>query len=1473
MDNPPPEHPRASRKAELLEERLFNLRREAGFADDPAERAAIFFHLGSLYEHECGRPLDAMHCYQEATRAAPSFQPAWVAQMRLAERDLGTRDAYEVTTAMVESAHDPALVASSLVDLALRANDPMPLLRAAIDTSPEPTVAALLLEWLANAEGHTESLREALGAQARHASSSELRGAIWLDLALHELEQGDVDGALEALETASQSESAAWQARRLQRRIAKEHQRWDVWVRASTAMAERLEEASSTGESQDPLKMPVPPAERLPLAGLLWQDASERSELALGDRDLAGRYLEKALARTPDDVHARLRSLKLAEERSDLDVVAQARDWFRRTAPAHPAFVAHEIQSASSIEDDAASIETLRRIAAENPGSAYAQAALDVASIRAGAWSEVARPGRDREETPDETIRQLRMWRAALLDERQRTSGGISGLVDAAAVSPCWRAAILRDALGIALVAKDADSIESISDELLLSDLDAAERARVALSKYDVRRHARGDIDEGRRFLREALDREDADPWVPFVARVRGALDEDADLLARAHEALAELTEGTTRSGHLCAAARAHVQAGRWDEAERTIRLAMEAAPQDEHVVSLLDSVLRGADDPRRVVAAAEERALLDPTSALHELSLLSAGAHAERAGDLGAARRAYEAACRHAPDSTASALALADVGRRQSDAHAAGLAYGRLAESCSGEGVPQMFSLLQGDALSSAEHSARQAAAAYERALEHPSTALGGAVALLTLPSSFTNPERRAAAEETLGDTAGWVDASGPDFASAYGALRAALGRQEASAGEAWLQLAALAPTDGLRASALLQGSREVRIARGDQALDELFMLAVEAEPLADARPEAALALEEAWGPGDDPDVRVATLRRIRERGTETGRGAVEAACARASTEAGRGDEAVALLSRALEQRPDDLAVWEMLRTAGRCARQWPIVAQACERLAQFVEGELKADLLEEAGAVRLDYMEQHQQAEDLFRSALEADPSRDFAFRRLHDLLVEKEDAEALEALVASRLALRGTDDRPALLYERARLLRGFSDRPGALEVLDELFAARPDHAGALALAAEVHVSLAQWSDAVDCLRRLARLDIPEEQKRVAHLAAADFLETHLDAPDEALAELRAVECSGLADAATHAKIGILEEAAGRDEAAIGAHRLALGASPTHVPSIEALARLLQGDVLKDAVARFEKALWEEIRADSLDAFALEALRDAARWRGHEKRAVAVRAVEEALGLGAGATEPLAIRLDGASLNRLWDEGVSPPLREALRQAAPSLPKPRARGRQAEPGDPIYVAVASLCAEIDVDVGSILLCEGLSAPAARADEDGRIDFWIPAKSRDGLDALDRFSIGRLAWAAPHGAAWLVADSDLGAAGKIAALVRAARAEVESGEPVLPAAEVKLRRAARRRVHETLTGTRFGASDLVSFAQSLHRAADCAGLVVCRDFAAALRALLQGPATLSSLRVSPRAMDLTRFLIDAESPLWGSDA
>lgn len=1431
MEKPPQQSEPPTRKLDPVELRIANLHRELEAEPTLAAKAAILYQIGSLYERELAQTAQAEQSYERAAQACPSFEPALLAQIRLAERDLKPRSTEELCASLAAHAPSAALSASALVDRALHSEDWSSLLAQAIERSPTPAVPALLLEWLSEAAGDRDSLELALRVQAEHATDSGLRGALWIDLAIHEIERGEVDAALSALEQASQSEDTVWSARGLQRRLAKEHERWESLVRAAASMASLLEDALDADPASDPLRLPVPSEERIGWAVTLWQEAASYCADELGDTARAAGYLESALRLLPDDRQTRLRLLWLAERRDDPHGIEETSGWFQESAPDDAAFLALQIRRASGSEQAREGIERLRSAAERHPDSDYVRAALEVALMRHGALEDFGRQLREQARTSQGERQQLLLWRAAQTRAATGDPAELADLSDAAQAAETWKAQIVRDGLNLALHEKRADAVVAYCEALSHGSVAPEERASIAFCRYDATANLLHETASADRLLEDALEHREHQSWAPHLARVRGALGGNPALLARAHRALAERCAPERRAGHLCAAAEAHARTGDWQAAQSAIGQALEVAPDDRYALSLLDGVLRESGRVDRVLALAAEHRGGDASDSGAELSLLLAGATAEQDAELDLAVDAYEQAASAAPRSVSAALALGDVARRQSDADQRSCAYAALMDSDLGAGVPELFALLRGDALGLDEPSAPWAADAYERALSHPATASSAAVALLSMPLGATRAEARAAAEEIVNDAHGGGRPMDAGFEAAYGGLRASFSQEGTSAGEAWLQLVDLAPTRALRAQTLLQGIRTSRIARGEQALDDLLLCAQEAVDQAEPDSESATLMEEVLAPGDDPDLRVTALRKRLAHTSAVGRGALAAAHARALVDAGRGTEAVALLSRAVEERPDDLAVWEILRGAARQAEQWPLAAQACERLAQFVEGSLRADLLEEAGSIRLDCMAQDQLAEDLFRSALHADPTRDVAFRRLHDLLAEKEDAEGLEALVSDRLARGGPKDRPALLYERARLLRGFSDRPGALEVLDELFTTEPDHAGALALAVEVHVSLEQWEEAVDCLRRLASADIPEEQRRLAHLGAADFLQDRLGRADQALEELRAVEALGLADADVWARIGALEEGANRPEAAAEAYGRAHRADPGHSLAIAGLARLLEGADKDTALAAYETALWKRIESGEIDDSAFEELRLAALGREHEARAGAIASVARALGIRTAHDTPWSDALERLSSSVLRDPEASPLLEEALRRAGPSLSKSPAWTKKAAGHDPVNEGQARL--------------------------DGRA----------------RFVAGRLAWAVPRGVGWLVEDPAPRAAGKIAALLRAARCTVVAGQETFPAAEVKLRRAARRSIQEVVGDQAVPAEALLSFVRSVQRSADRAGLLACADIEVALQVVLGAPPTLASLRSSARGFDLVRFCMHPESALWRSDA
>ena len=1461
----------SARRRDLVELRIANLRRELGAETEPRAQAAILYQVGALYEHELEQTSEAMEQYERAHVIAPGFQPALIARLRIAERAQNGHDLAALRAEQVARATSPAVSGAALLDLAMQSEDWASLLREAMSRALEPAVPALILEWLANARGDDSAVRDALLVQAKHADDPTLRAALSIDLALDELASGKPDDAIAALEHACECDALVWQARSLQAHLAREHERWDVLVAAVTSMARLLEVAAGPNGSPDPLSLPIREGARRPMAAHLWQEAATCSATHLGDADAAADYLESALRWAPDNRLTRLQSLLVAAHRGDDAASEKASEWFRFMAPEDPAFVAHELRLATSSNDVQGALQTLRDVAARFPDSGYAQAALDITLARAARHAERAEAFRRQAElAAGETQAQL-AWRAA-----QLSSADTDGPDDAQALytlaieaSTSSKAAIVREALGAAMRAKRWEAALARCDELMRSDIEPDERATLAYCKYNLTRHVVHAERGAEQLLRDALGDTNNRAWAPAVARARAAWTSDAGLLAQAHEEGAQMTSGDRRLGHLCAAGQAHARNRDWDAAERVVRLALAAAPDDGYVVSLLDAVLREGGHPEDVVSLARERSQADSRTALGELSLLLAGATAERSGNRTAARHAYEQALVDAPGSTSAALALLDVARLEANADATRRAYASLSESSLGGGVPELFALLRGDVLGLEDDIG--AGRAYELALEHPCTGTAAAIAILSLPLKFGDAEQRAAAEELLADAGAATLEDRDGFAAAYGALRASLGADHWSAGDAWLRLSTMAPSEGLQAAALLQGLRASGIARGTEAADELFMLAQDAEALSGLHPDAAVAMDEALAPSDDAALRVHALARKLQHSEAVGRTALDAAYCRALVEADRGAAALALLSNAIDERPDDLALWETLRSAARQAGEWPMVAQACERLAPFVEDSLRGDLLEEAGVVRMDCLQQYRQAEDLFRRALEEDPTRDLAFRRLRDLFVAHEDAEALEALVSERLALGGPKDRLDSLYERARLLRGFSDRPGALEVLDELFTAEPDHAGALALAAEVHVSLEQWAEAIDCLQRLSRSRIPDDQRRVAHLGAAGFLETQLGAKAEALEELRAVEALGLADAETWTRIAVLEIELGRPEAATDAYRRALEMEPASASAISGLVELVDAGEIDPAVARYEAAIWSQIEAGELDASLLEALRSAAGWRGHDARVAASLAVQRALGLAGPNGDP-SVDLSRVPVAALRDPNADPVLQELVLRAGPSLDNDRLRSRKAAPSDPIVNELELLSQRFGARAGSVEISTELTTPVARRGRDGEIVWVVPERARGGLDATGRFLAGRLAWAAPHGGTQLLDGSPERAAGILQAVLRVSRCDVEAGDPPLPAAEVKLRRAVRKAVQQAVAGTKLQSSSLLDYARSLQRSADRAGLLASGAIGAGLAVSLNQELNLEALRMSSRGRDLLRFWLDADSPLWGSD-
>ena len=299
---------------------------------------------------------------------------------------------------------------------------------------------------------------------------------------------------------------------------------------------------------------------------------------------------------------------------------------------------------------------------------------------------------------------------------------------------------------------------------------------------------------------------------------------------------------------------------------------------------------------------------------------------------------------------------------------------------------------------------------------------------------------------------------------------------------------------------------------------------------------------------------------------------------------------------------------------------------------------------------------------------------------------------------------------------------------------------------------MAAEVHASLKQWAEAVDCLQRLSRASIPDDQRRVAHLGAAGFLEKQLGAKAEALDELRAVEALGLTDAETWTRIAALEIELGRPEAAADAYRRALDAEPANQTAISGLVELVDQTEVETAVARYEAAVWSLIDAGELDASLLEAVRSAAAWRGHRARATAARAVQRALGL-AEPDEEDSVDLSGVSMAAIWDPNTDPVLEELVLRGGIGLDSDRLRAKKVASSEPIYAELEQVSERFGARIGSVEISSELRAPVARTSRSGEIRWVVPEHARGGLDSRGRFLAGRLAIRVPLPDPYRMAD------------------------------------------------------------------------------------------------------------------------
>lgn len=1333
-------------------ERLASLRDAVSVEEDSQRKAILRWELGRLAER-AGDDATAVKAFLAAYNEAPGFRPPLFDLIRVFERRRSFKNLARLYDAEYRSGKNPTDRTSALADLAALLEDrgggstqPVERLVEALECPPGPALgtAGLFLERSARRAGDSALLIGALEARISAAKDPTWRALLIADLAEVQAAGGtkeDLKAAAAKLFAALELGGARFRILEALERLGRRYDRPAELAAALEGLGE-LAAAAAQGDSEEAgsgafsVQRFADSKRAAGKAAAYYFEAASIRMQRLGDPRGALECLQRAVALRPDDPLLPLVLVEAAHQAGDGDVVdEQTKRMLEsgsggRDAAALLYYAAH---AAAARGQEQAALNALAATMKRAPESIVARATADawmMASGRFDAWID-ALATRDDDGG-------LSLWRAATLAAHQLADFPRAKRLYQQAIERHEDPALILRELYTAASELEDSSVDEALDAImgLLPHVEGEERAALLHHRYTLLRDA-GRSDEAANVLMQALKLEETASWSADAARAYAAGVGNHALLAEAHRVIAEQADDDeVVAAHLAAGARALCRADNLDAAVEMLERSLERSPGQLYGVALLEELYRARGDADAVVQLLRRAAAARSGARAGMVAILMAGAAAEASGDPKLAAETYEEAAQQDPDNISPLWALARLAERTQDEALLLRAREALSEREISTGSPGRATL------ELAEHydkggDTERAEAALQACLQSP-VAAEAATALLTLRQDQIDPLTHLqaleallplAAEEDvprvqreLGQTAA-ADELAPELAEETAAAVlerdehdrwALLTRLFAAARDAsderpelWLRLGT-ATSDPEATSALtLHGLRSqiVGAEPDSDAAEDAFLIAQELVADAEGSAAAATAVDETLSTGDDADAFAdALLGRLRHTSDAT-RGSIESAAARALAAAVR-PEATGLLRKVVTDDPTDLSAWESLRIAARAKEEWETVVEACDVLAEHIDGELQHELLEEGAAILMDTLGRPADAEKRLRIVAEADRSRPNAYFRLHDLIAEREDPEALLELVEKRIdAIDDSDQLERLYYEKARLHRARGELDDALEAIENLVMLDEEHVGGIALAVEIYVSREQWREAVDSLRQIARADVPAKQKRISRMGAADFLQKKLDDPLGALTELEEVEKLGMADAkifermariaeeaqlfpkavqallsaAEHASgprraalarraARIQHEELGEREGAILTYSDALDHAPTDLEAGEAIFALLPNDQQRLTHSlRFEGAVRETMNRDGITEAHLRALARAAVWRNDATAENQMLQALVALGVAdedelRAASDPTSIMqrapggLDDAKLGTLVADGDQGPIHSLL-------------------------------------------------------------------------------------------------------------------------------------------------------------------------------------------------------------------------
>ena len=1129
--------PRAPTVAPVMPGLLEQLQRERETSDS-AERRATLLHEEAVVKGLLGDVHSAVAAHIEASELVGNFvEPLMVALGICEERApdriselLADFDGLplptETRTHLLQYA---ALVALSRHELRVSEDT---LNRAIGDDATEPT-SWLLFELLAARNGDEQLRERALSMQAEQAADATWKGMIQLDAAQASEKAGALEPALAWLQVAADSHSeVAWPALLALERFGTQHGNLTIKNEALKRQAAAL--LASLPQSHEEVASEAEIQARNSCVYLLLKAAL--SERVAGDPNTVQQHFERAVELAPH--HRGVRALALAEagrlgDHQTSQRHARALLEAGPSAPERAALWLHIAAAALAEKALDAALSATESALECDAGCLLAMALqLELLSRKGDSLALAAFHTRNAERATTPAERGRALYAAA---ERRARGGHVqeaAALVEAAGGEAALMTRIQR------FLAATVDNIPwfGSATEKLNACLPSEDRSGVGFEM--LRRNA----------LAGPVALAEAEPENPDVdAALRAwlvaygpkARESSIEQQAKALTVIAGLETDPDRrhSCMLASAVRANL-AGNPKLAILALTQAEDSGYREPVAALMLAQLSQKAGTWQDAAGSLHQLALgshdLNQAAAL----LLQSGLCSWHGGDQQLAIEAFESAHEIAPDSSLPILRFArrlvapdDVRARRTaletptlgEVHALSLLERFTLEALLPEGRTHANSALE--QFETAAPQELHSTAALTRALWSNATE----VSLGKKLEAFERLEDWGEQATSIARAAAYYAREVRDPMSATDALEAA---------EAWVQsdptvlpalewLLAARQAEDFQTEALAQhtlGARLHGTARSafetSAALMNLLLDQTARPQLSGSDAATRYAALELAPPGSDPRRRASALGHATELFGEENQSLVTALAGYNLLALGELASAEQAFKVAATQSPEDVFVWEGLRSVAELSKNRGLLAEAYAGLGDSVADAAQGALYwEKTSLILLDELGEIELGEHALTRAITRDISRTRCFDRLFRIVRERKDHPRLLALIEARLdATDDVDELSKLFWERARAFRTLNQLPLALAALESVQMLEPDHVGALALAGEIFMSQGDFGRAAENLAKLSALpNAPAQQRLMSGVAAVDIYENKLQDTLQALAVLAQLYRSG--------------------------------------------------------------------------------------------------------------------------------------------------------------------------------------------------------------------------------------------------------------------------------------------------------------------------------------------------------------------